>query len=81
MRRFVPNFIEMVKDITNMLKKDHDVKWKNEAKESFQQIKTTLEESPILTSPNYDKEFIIFSFSSSHTIVGVLLPKNEENQE
>jgi hypothetical protein len=31
--------------------------------------------------PNYDKEFIIFSFASNHTIVVVLLQKNEENQE
>jgi hypothetical protein len=40
-----------------------------------------LGESPVLVSPNYDKEFFIFSFSSEHTIVVVLLQKNEENQE
>jgi hypothetical protein len=35
LRRFVPNFVEMVKHITDMLKKDHEVKWTTEAKESF----------------------------------------------
>jgi hypothetical protein len=81
LRRFVPNFTEMVKHITNMLKKDHEVKWTVEAKESFQQIKMALGEAPVLISPNYDKEFLIFSFTSVHTIVVVLLQKNEENQE
>jgi hypothetical protein len=32
LRRFVPNFAEMVKNITNMLKKDHEFKWIVEAK-------------------------------------------------
>jgi hypothetical protein len=55
----------MVKHITNMLKKDHEVKWTVEAKEYFQQIKEALGESPVLINPNYDKDFLIFSFSSS----------------
>jgi hypothetical protein len=40
-----------------------------------------LGESPVLVIPNYDKDFLVFSFSSEHTIVVVLLQKNEENQE
>jgi hypothetical protein len=47
-----------------MLKKYHEIKWTIEARESFQQIKETLGESPILVIPNYDKEFLIFSFAS-----------------
>jgi hypothetical protein len=27
LRRFIPNFVEIVKDITYMLKKDNDIKW------------------------------------------------------
>jgi len=33
----------------------------------------------ILVSPDYVKDFILFSFSSEHTIVGVLFHKNEHN--
>jgi hypothetical protein len=40
-----------------------------------------LGESPVLVSPNYDKEFLILSFSLEHIIAIVLLQKNEENQE
>jgi hypothetical protein len=41
----------------------------------------TLGEDPVLIIPNYDKGFLIFSFALVHTIVVVLLRKNEENQE
>jgi hypothetical protein len=40
-----------------------------------------LTKSPVLASPNFEKEFILFSFSSDHTIVGVLLQKDEQNFE
>jgi hypothetical protein len=63
----------MVKHITNMLKKDHEVKWTTEAKEYFQQIKEALGESPVLISLNYDKDFLIFSFASTHMIVSMFL--------
>jgi len=34
-----------------------------------------------MISLNYDNDFLIFSFALVHTIVVVLLHKNEENQE
>jgi hypothetical protein len=35
----------------------------------------------VLASPDYTKEFLIFSFASEHTIATVLLQKNEEGFE
>jgi hypothetical protein len=81
LRRFIPNFVEIVKDLTDMLKKDNDVKWSSEARFSFEQIKKSLGEAPVLVSPNYSKDFLIFSFASENTIVAVLLQKNDENYE
>ena len=52
-----------------------------EAKQSFISIEQALSEAPILVSPNFDKDFMIFSFASEHTIAGVLLQKNEQNEE
>ena len=34
-----------------------------------------------MVSPNFDKDFMLFSFASKHTIAGVLLQKNEQNEE
>ena len=63
----------MVKHVTNMLKKDHEVKWKIQAKKYFQYIEESLGESPVMISLNYDNDFLIFSFALVHTIVVALL--------
>jgi len=65
LRRFIPNFVEIVKLIMDMLKKNNEVKWKAEAKASFARIKKVISEEPVLASPNYLKDFLIFLFSHS----------------
>jgi hypothetical protein len=64
-----------------MLKKDNEIKWNSEPKASFEQVKKSISEAPVLASPHYTKEFLIFSFASEHTITTVLLQKNEEGFE
>ena len=81
LRRFVSNFVELVKHITAMLRKGNEVKWTVEPRESFAQIKRALTEAPVLISPDYSKDFLIFSFASFDMIATVLLQKNEEGQE
>jgi hypothetical protein len=65
LRRFIPNFTKIVKLITDMLKKDNTFKWTNEAKVSFERIKKTIGEAPVLASLDYLKDFFIFSFASN----------------
>jgi hypothetical protein len=69
----VPNFTEILKPITNMLKKDAVIEWSLEAKSTFQRIKKDLVEAHVLANPDYAKYFFIFSFASEETIVVVLL--------
>ena len=73
LRRFIPNFVEIVKVITNMLRKENAIKWTSKAKQSFLDIKQALTKSPMLISPDFSKYFLVFSFASEHTIVGVIL--------
>jgi hypothetical protein len=60
-----------------MLKKDEEIKWIPEEKESFEKIKQALIKAHVLIIPNYSKEFFIFSFASEDTIVVVLLQRND----
>ena len=73
LRRFVSNFAELVKHITTMLRKGNEVKWTTEPRESFFQIKKALTEAPVLISPDYSKEFLIFSLSSFDIVAGGLI--------
>eukprot|EP00253_Pinus_taeda_P016796 PITA_16796 len=77
LRRFIPNLAELIRLLNNMLKKDSKVKWTVEAKQAFEEIKNSLTRTPILTSPRFDRDFIIFSFASEHTIAAVLLQKDD----
>jgi hypothetical protein len=81
LRRFIPNLAEIIKFITNMLRKGSEIKWTPEARKSFEDIKVALTKAPVLASPDYAKDFILFYFASEHTIAGVLLQKNEQNFE
>ena len=81
LRGFVPNFVEIIRPITNMLKKDVVIKWSLEEKSTFQRIKQALVEASVLVSHDYAKDFFIFSFAFEETIVVVLLQKNQEGHE
>ena len=57
------------------------VKWIVEAKQAFEEIKMALTKTLVLTSPNFDRDFIIFSFASENTISVVLLQKDDQGCE
>lgn len=61
-----------------MLKKEREVKWTVETRESFYGIKKEFSKAPILASLVYQMPFLIFSFASPNTVTIVLLQKNNE---
>lgn len=76
--RFVPNLVEHLMEITNMLKKDSVVKWTEEAVKYFNLVKLVLSSAPVLISPDYTKDFILFLFASDHTMAAVLMQKRDQ---
>ena len=81
LRRYIPNLAELIRLLNDMLKKDSSIKWTVEAKQAFEEIKMALTRTPVLTSPQFDRNFKIFSFASEHTIVVVLLQKDDQGCE
>ena len=81
LRCFIPNFSEIVKNITSMLRKYQEIKCNTEAKDSFVAIKLSLIEALVLDSPNFSQDFMTFSFASDETIAAVLLQKNSKGFE
>lgn len=73
LKRFIRNLAEYLKEMTNMLKKDSEVKWPLEANKSFHVVKLALSSTPILISPYHTLDFIIISFASKHTLATVLM--------
>jgi len=64
-----------------MLRNDLSMKWTLEAKQSFEAIKEALTKTPVLISPDFNKDLIIFSFTSEHNIAEVFLQRNNQGYE
>jgi len=81
LRRFISNLVELIKSLNNMLKKYSTIKCTVEAKKSFEDIKFALTKTLVLINPKFDRDFILFSFASEHTIFAVLLQKIDHGYE
>ena len=79
-RRFISDFVEIVKPLQEMIKKDSNFKWTKEKREAFEKIKESISEAPTLRSPNFDNEFILYTFASDHSIAAVLTHKMKKER-
>ena len=80
LRRFVPNLAKHLREMTNMLKKDNQVKWTEEAIKSFNLVELALSSALVLVSTDYTQDFILFSFASEHPMAAVLLHKRDDHE-
>ena len=79
--RFIPNLVEHLCELTNMLKKDTIVKWIEDAMKYSNLVRLALTIDPVLISPDYTHDFIIFSFISEHTLAVVLTQKKDQVEQ
>ena len=80
-RRFVPDFAQIVKHLQQMVKKSVQFKWTNIEKDAFTKIKTVVAHAPSLRSPDFDKDFILYTFASDNSLAVVLTQKEEGEDE
>jgi hypothetical protein len=81
LRRFIPNLAEHLRELTNMLKKTGQVKWTEEAKKSFHQVKFALSHALSLSAPIIQWISLFFHLLLKHTLVVVLMQKKDQKTE
>ncbi len=64
-----------------MMKKYVVYKWSDEAKKSFQWIKEAITEAPALVSPDFRKEFLLYTFASDVSYSAILTQKNDDGNK
>ena len=62
-KRFISIFFEIMKYITNMLRKQNEIKWTLEVRKAFSNIKKELTEPHVLNSLDCSRDFQIFLFT------------------
>ena len=80
-RKFIFNFASIAKPLFKLLKKGVKFSWGEKEKESFEELKNRLITAPILSMPDFDKQFIIRTDASFDGIGGVLLQKDDVGNE
>ena len=60
-----------------MIKKDSSFSWGDRARDSFIRIREAIAEAPTLVSPDFKKDFILYTFASDISYVAVLTQKNQ----
>ena len=71
-RRFVTDYASIGKPINLLLKKKQRFKWIEETQEVFNNIKGEITTTPILISLDFQRDFIIYSFSTETIVASVL---------
>jgi hypothetical protein len=71
--RFVENFSKIAKPMTELLKIDTPYVWSNKCEASFQELKTRLTTTPVLTLPDASKDFVVYCDSSRQGLDCVLM--------
>ena len=79
--RFVPNFSQVFKPLQFLVKNDVPFKWSNEKKNSFIEIQRAIAAVLGLMSPNFSKDFILYTFATDFSYATVLAQKNHEDAE
>jgi hypothetical protein len=69
---FVSSFVETIKPLQDMIKKNVEFKWGSKEKFSFEKIKEKIAQASALMSPDFNKYFIFYRFFSDISFAVVL---------
>ena len=79
-RRFVPNFSQLSAPLTDLIKSKGKIGWTEKADKAFNELKSRLIETPILTAPNWEKLFTIHVDASDFAL-GAVITQGEKEEE
>ncbi|GFS65646.1 retrovirus-related Pol polyprotein from transposon 17.6 [Trichonephila clavipes] len=75
--KFIPRYADICEPLYQLKKKGAKFNWSGEAQDSFDQIKRTLTEAPILQLPNFSEQFNLFT-DASEVGIGAVLQQNQK---
>jgi hypothetical protein len=81
LRRFIVNYANITKGFMHLLKKDTPFIWDERAQESFDALKKALVSAPLLKSPDYSRDYLLYIVASAETIGMVLVQEDDELHE
>ncbi|KAG5888185.1 hypothetical protein JTB14_016401 [Gonioctena quinquepunctata] len=77
-RRFIPDFSSVIAPITALLRKSTSFHWSEESASAFRRVKECLVSAPILSCPDYSREFVVQTDASGYGVGAVLTQPHDE---
>jgi len=80
-RKFIKNYSSIAQPLYKLQKKNTKFQWTQTEENAFSELKENLVKAPILSFPNFDKQFIIRTDASYDGLGDVLIQKDNEGVE
>ena len=80
-RRFIQHFAEIVKPLHHLTEHNVAFLWTEECELAFQELKRRLVTAPILSYPDFSKEFVLDTDASNFALGAVLSQVQEDGSE
>ena len=77
LRRFIPNYTELTKGFTRLLKPNIPFFWDEVANSSFDALKNALTHAPLLHPPKYNQDYF-FYLATFYSTIGMVLVQEDE---
>jgi hypothetical protein len=79
--RFIPNYAELTKGFTQLLKKGYDFVWDDIANKAFEALKLALTHTPLLFPTDYSQYYFMYLVALDSTIAMVLVQEDDSHDE
>lgn len=63
-RDFIPHFTHIAEPLTALTRKDVEWRWTSKEQDAFEQLRTALTSEPVLTSPSFNRTFVLSTDAS-----------------
>ena len=77
LRRFIPNYVELMKSFTRLLKHNIPFFWDEIANRSFDALKHALTHAQLLHPLNYNQDYFLY-LAASNSMIGMVLAQEDE---
>jgi hypothetical protein len=81
LRRFIPNYAEITRGFMRLLKQDSEFIWDTISNNSFEALKLSLTQAPILFPLDYSRDYFLYLATSKYTIGMVLVQGDDAHDE
>jgi hypothetical protein len=81
LRRFVPNYAIRTHGFLRLLSHDIPFHWDDYAQQSFDDLKAALSNAPVISAPDYNRDYMLYVSASAVSVAGVLIHLGDDNRE